>query len=176
MPRAVSVLRAGSPRHGDIADVLILDHEQRRSLTGAMRGLKGVDVDIACELGRLRHDDCLVLDDGRLVEIVARPEPLLELRADNTAGLARLAWQIGDRHIPAELHARRVRIRRNPLAEQWLLSLGIKSVAIEAPFEPESGAYAALMSQERDHAHAVHRHGEDCSHSHGHGPLDRSAS
>ena len=92
---------------------------------------------------RLRTDDALVLDDGRLVEVVAEPEPLIEVRADDLPALARLAWHLGDRHVPIQVLERRLRLRRDPAIEALLQSLGAKVVAIEAPFEPEGGAYAA---------------------------------
>ena len=148
MLRAVAILRAGQKRAGAIADTLLLDYDQRRAPDGILTGLKGTQVEIAiAQSESLATDDCLILEDGRLIEIVARPEPLLEVRAADVAGMARLAWHLGDRHIPAELHERRLRVRRDAATEKLLASLvtslGAKVTAIEAPFEPEGGAYAA---------------------------------
>ena len=145
MARAVRVIAAGEPRDGEIVDTLILDFAQRQAPTGTFTGLRGRQFEIPRMTRRLMHEDCLVLDDGSLVEILASPEPLIELRAASTAALARLAWQIGDRHIPAELHARRLRLRRDAAVEEWLRSIGAQPVAIEAPFEPECGAYAGHL-------------------------------
>jgi urease accessory protein len=159
MSRAIAILRAGQTRNGDVIDTLLLDYEQRRALAGALTGLKGTPVEIALPDARLATDDCLILEDGTLVEVVARPEPLIEARAANVADMARLAWHLGDRHIPAELHERRLRVRRDPAVEKLLESLGAKLLAIEAPFEPEGGAYAGG-------GHDHHHHG---AHGHGHG-------
>lgn len=168
MPRALAILRAGQPRSGAIADTLLLDYDQRRTPDGVLTGLKGTQVQIAIAKSEsLATDDCLVLDDGRLIEIVARPEPLLEVRAPDVAGLARLAWHLGDRHILAELHERRLRVRRDPAAEKLLASLDAKVTPIEAPFEPEGGAYSSGQHGAHDHHHhGAHDHCDHHDHDH----------
>jgi urease accessory protein len=121
---------------------------------------------------RLRTDDALVLDDGGLVEIVAEPEPLIEARAADLPALARLAWHLGDRHVLVQILERRLRLKADPAIEALLQSLGAKVVAINAPFEPEGGAYdQAVGDQGHDHDHHHHDHGhshDHHAHSHGH--------
>ncbi len=90
---------------------------------------------------RLHQDECLVLDDGGLIEIVARPEPLIEIRAADSTALARIAWLLGDHHIAAELSERRLRVRRTASVIALLQNQAAKLREIEAPFEPEGGAY-----------------------------------
>jgi len=167
MPRALAILRAGQKRSGEIVDTLLLDYDQRRAPGGVLTGLKGTQIAFAmANAPTLATDDCLVLDDGTLAEIVARPEPLLEVRAADAASMARLAWHLGDRHIPAELHERRLRVRRDPATEKLLNtlanSLGVKMLTIEAPFEPEGGAYAG------GHHHGAHDHHHHGHHDHDH--------
>lgn len=163
MPRAIAILRAGQTRSGAIADTLLLDYDQRRAPGGILTGLKGTQVEIAiAQSESLATDDCLVLNDGRLIEIVARPEPLLEVRAADAAAMARLAWHLGDRHIPAELHERRLRVRHDAAIEKLLASLDAKATPIEAPFEPEGGAYSVGQGH---HHHGAHGH---CHHHHDH--------
>jgi len=167
MPRALAILRAGQKRSGEIVDTLLLDYDQRRAPGGVLTGLKGTHVEFAmANAPTLATDDCLVLEDGTLAEIVARPEPLLEVRAADAASMARLAWHLGDRHIPAELHERRLRVRRDPATEKLLNtlanSLGVKMLTIEAPFEPEGGAYAG------GHHHGAHDHHHHGHHDHDH--------
>jgi urease accessory protein len=125
-----------------VRDTLILDYEQRKNPAGAISALRGTTIEIALPRGiALRHDDLLLLDDGGIVEIVARPEALTEIRAENITLLARAAWLLGDHHIPAELRERRLRVRRGPSVAALLTPLGLKLANIEAPFEPEGGAY-----------------------------------
>jgi urease accessory protein len=167
MSRAIAILRAGQTRNGDVIDTLLLDYEQRRAPAGVLTGLKGTPVEIALTDARLATDDCLILEDGTLVEIVARPEPLIEVRAATIADMARLAWHLGDRHIPAELHERRLRVRRDAATGKLLNALasilGAKVLLIEAPFEPEGGAY----SGGHHHHHGAHGH-DHGDHGHDH--------
>jgi urease accessory protein len=124
-------------------------------------GVKGGKFEIALATpARLHTDDALLLDDGCLVEVVAAPEPLIEARAGDIAGLARLAWHLGDRHVPVQMLVNRIRARREPAIEALLVSLGAKLATIEAPFEPEGGAYAATHAHDHDHGHA-HGHHHD---------------
>jgi urease accessory protein len=169
MPRAIRILSAADRRADPAIDTLILSYAQRQAQKGFVFGVKGtcVEFDFA-EPVRLRTDDALLLDDGRTVEIVAEPEPLIEMRAADVTALARLAWRLGDRHVPVQVLERRLRARRDGTIEALLAGWGVKAVAIDAPFEPEGGAYAAQPGEHHhDHAHH-HDHGHDHAHEHGH--------
>ena len=142
MARVVSVLAAEHAEGRTATDTLILDHEQRRRPRGTFKALRGTTMEIALPQGkRLRSGDVLQLDDGSLIEIVAKPELLLEVRASDPSALARLAWLLGDHHIPVEIHERRLRLHRSDTARALLQPLGARLIDIEAPFEPEGGAY-----------------------------------
>ena len=174
MPRATRVLHAAERRDTPAVDTLILSYAQRQAQKGFLFGVKGtcVELDFA-EMVRLRTDDALVLDDGGLVEIVAEPEPLIEARAADLASLARLAWHLGDRHVPIQVLERRLRLKRDPAVETLLQSLGAKVVAIDAPFEPEGGAYAAPVGDHHHHDHD-HHHGHDHHHDNHHHDHDHT--
>lgn len=177
MPRAIRVLSAAERSDKAAIDTLILPHAQRQAHKGFVFGIKGtcVEFDFA-DAVRLRTDDALEMDDGALVEVVAEPEPLLEARAAGLPELARLAWHLGDRHVPIQVLERRLRIKRDPEIERLLRALGAKVTAIEAPFEPEGGAYDG---EPHDHSHGHHHydhshhghdhvHDEHCGHDHSH--------
>src|SRR3954467_2880779 len=167
MPRATRVLRVAERQDIAVIHTLILSHAQRRAQKGFLFGVKGtcVELDFA-EAVRLRTDDALVLDDGGLVEVVAEPEPLVEVRAADLPSLARLAWHLGDRHVAGQIFERKIRLKRDPAIEAMLASLGAKVAVIEAPFEPEGGAYeAAAGGHHHDHGHEHHHHDD---HAHGH--------
>ena len=116
MPRAIRVLAAGELRP-TIVDTLLLTAEQRRMQRGFLFGGKGTCVELDFpEALALRTDDVLLLDDGSAVEVVAEVEPLLEVRAEFPV-LARLAWMLGDRHVPVEIMPNRLRLRRDPALE-----------------------------------------------------------
>ena len=175
MPRATSIQTAVQRNGGNVIDTLILPHAQRQVKQGFVFGVKGtcVEIDFA-EPARLRTDDALVLDTGELVEVVAEAEPLIEVRAPDLAALARLAWHLGDRHVPVQILERRLRLARDPAIETLLQSLGAKVAMIDAPFEPEGGAYEAAQAHghshdHHDHGHSHDHHGHDHKHDHYHG-------
>ena len=169
MPRATRVVTAAERKDAPIADTLILPHAQRQAQKGFLFGIKGtcVELDFA-EPVRLRTDDALVLDDGGLVEVVAEPEPLVEVRAADLPSLARLAWHLGDRHVPVQVFERKLRLKRDPAIEAMLASLGAKVTVIEAPFEPEGGAYESVADGHHHHEHGHDHHHHDHGHDHGH--------
>ncbi|MFZ0844653.1 MAG: urease accessory protein UreE [Pseudolabrys sp.] len=163
MTRASSIIGAGH-RHGrPVVDTVILDYAKRSAQTATVACVKGgtIEIDLHQPM-RLRTDDLLVLEDGSLVEVVAAPEALIEARAADVAGLSRLAWHLGDRHVPVQVLPNRIRTLREPAIEALLESLGAKIRIIQAPFEPEGGAYASSHGQ--DHGHHDHPHGHHHDH------------
>ncbi len=159
MKRAIAVLPAANGTSPKAIDTLLLDYAQRQMPQGVYTALRGTQVEMDLpQPVRLCTDDCLILDDDSLVEIVARPEPLYEVRAGNPSDLARIAWMLGDRHMPVDISERRLRVRRDPAIETLLSNAAVKIVAIDAPFEPEGGAYARATTQGPAHDH-------ECAHS-----------
>lgn len=107
----------------------------------------------------LADGDALRCEDGSYIRVVAAPEKLLELAcADNTA-LARLAWHLGNRHLPVQVAGERLRIRDDHVIADMAARLGATLRRIEAPFDPEAGAYAPGAA----HGHAQH-HDDDHGH------------
>jgi len=142
MKRAIAALPGGTASDLPCVDTLLLDYEQRQRPEGRHAGLRGTQIVIALpQPVALRTDDRLVLDDDTLVEIVARPEPLYEVRAGNPSELARIAWMLGDRHLAVDISERRLRVRRDPVIATLLSTAAVRILAIDAPFEPEGGAY-----------------------------------
>ena len=79
---------------------------------------------------------------GGVVRVVRRPEPLLEIHAHDEGELVRIAWHLGNRHLPVQLLGDRIRIRADHVIQDMVEGLGGHVDAIEAPFDPEAGAYA----------------------------------
>lgn len=174
MPRATTIIAAHDARGLAAADSVLLDHSQRAGGTLSVVTVKGQTLNFAFQ-GRLRHDDVIALDDGSHVEVVARPESLLEARAADVSALARIAWHLGDRHIAVQLLPNRIRALREPATEELLKALGAKVVTIDAPFEPEGGAYEVpqdhLHGHDHDHRHGHEHHGHH-HHAHDHHSHD----
>ncbi|MFN0190518.1 MAG: urease accessory protein UreE [Aestuariivirga sp.] len=86
--------------------------------------------------------DCLILEDGRLVQIKASDEELLEVTARDAAHLTQLAWHIGNRHLEAQIEKTRILIRRDHVISKMLEQFGATVKEVREPFTPEHGAYA----------------------------------
>jgi urease accessory protein len=143
--RAATVLRAGGFRAADAIDRVVLDADERyrrRVVLTAEGGLKFL-LDLA-EATPLRDGDGLLLDDGAIVAVAAKPEPLVEISAGSAPGaatLVRLAWHLGNRHTEVQIAGDRLRMRRDHVLEKMLTGVGAELTPVEAPFEPERGAY-----------------------------------
>ena len=170
MLRAEKVIPAGH-WSGAPADTVVLDFDARYRRRVTMTGVGGLEflLDLS-EATMLRGGDGLRLEDGRVVEVVAEPEPLAEIRAADPLALTRVAWHFGNRHLPTEITPKALRIRRDPVIEAMAEGLGARVIALEAPFNPEGGAYAkaedgaatrttTIMITDHDHDHgSVHAH------------------
>jgi urease accessory protein len=174
MLRATAVQAAGSWK-SEPCDSVVLEFDERHRRRVAMTGVRGLDflLDLP-EAVTLRSGDGLTLDDGRIVEVVAAPEALAEIRAADAAALTRLAWHLGNRHLPTELLRAKLRVRRDSVIEEMIKGLGGLVTHIEAPFNPEGGAYVsgpAAHDHGHDHDHHGHdHHHHDHDHDHVHGP------
>lgn len=150
--RATSI-KAAATWSGEPADRVVLDYDDRHRRRVSMRGKKGIPflLDLPHAAG-LHGGDALVLEDGRLIEVIAAAEPLLEVRCADTLQSVRLAWHLGNRHVPTQMLGARLRVRRDHVIAEMAIKLGAEVVEIEAPFDPERGAYA-------DHHQDAHNHG-----------------
>ena len=151
------------------ADTVVLDFDDRHRRRMAMTGTRGLEFLLDLENAVvLRGGDALVLEDGRLVEVVAAPEPLIEIRGTDPHHLVRVAWHLGNRHLPTQIMPKGLRIRRDHVIEAMVKGLGARVIEIEAPFDPEGGAYAggghAHAGEGDPHQHAAH---DQASHDHG---------
>jgi urease accessory protein len=154
------------------ADTVVLDFDDRHRRRMAMTGTRGLEFLLDLENAvALRGGDALVLEDGRLVEVVAAAEPLVEIRGADPHHLIRVAWHLGNRHLPTQIMPKGLRIRRDHVIEAMVKGLGARIVEIEAPFDPEGGAYAGTGHghAHEDHAHHQSHEGHDHDHAHDHG-------
>jgi urease accessory protein len=129
--------------------VLDADERHRRRIT--LAGERGTDflLDLP-HATALKDGDGLVLDDGSIVRVAGKPEALVEVSAAGPHELARLAWHVGNRHTDVQIVGDKLRIRRDHVLEEMLRGLGARLAPIEAPFDPEQGAYG---HHHHDHGH-----------------------
>ena len=151
MRRACEIRTAGSWNAATAIDRVVLDanerHRRRIALTGERGTVFLLDLPQATAL---KDGDGLVLEDGAIVRVAGKAEPLLEITAANPQELARLAWHIGNRHTEVQVVGDTLRIRRDHVLENMLRRLGVRLTSIEAPFEPEHGAYGHGQQHHHD--------------------------
>ena len=97
-----------------------------------------------------------MLADGGVIRVVARPEALLEIHAHDPAELVRIAWHLGNRHLPVQLLGTHIRIRADHVIAEMVRQLGGHISEIAAPFDPEAGAYAGGHGHHHEHHHDEH--------------------
>ena len=134
---------------------LILPFEQRQKSRLRARLENGEEVALILARGRvLRGGDRVAATDGREVEIVAAPEKLLHIES---AELARVAYHLGNRHVPLQVGPGFLRIAEDHVLEEMARKLGARVSHVEAPFEPEAGAYGH-QHDEMGHGGKIHDH------------------
>ena len=124
----------------EIDRVLIeYDLRHRRRFLLRTEGARDLLLDLPRAV-QLRQDDGLVLEDGRVVRVCARPEPVLRFLADPHL-LLRLAWHLGNRHLPVQVEPDALVIRADHVIGAMAEGLGATVITCDAPFDPEPGAY-----------------------------------
>lgn len=167
------------------AGCLALPFEKRQKTRHRAALASGEEVAIALPRGEvLRGGDLVVASDGRVFEVVAEPERLLHVECAGPVELARAAYHLGNRHVPVQVGEGFLRLAADHVLEEMLRGLGATVSAVEAPFEPEAGAYSAGhhhagpgegpariheygTPENAGHDHEPpHEHGPGCGHSH----------
>jgi len=134
---------------------LVLAFDQRQKSRGLARLDSGEEVAMTLPRGTvLRGGDLVVASDGRVMEVVSPPEPLLHVACDSPEALARAAYHLGNRHVPVQVGEGWLRLAVDHVLRVMLEGLGARVASVEAPFEPEAGAYG------RHH----HQHDNDSGH------------
>ena len=156
--RSETILPAGTWEKSESSDHVLIDFDRRHRRRILLQTASGKDLllDLPHAI-RLRHGDAIQTTEGKLIRVEARPEPLAEIHAHSDADLVRIAWHLGNRHLPVQLRGDRILIRQDHVIEAMIDQLGGHIDHIEAPFDPEAGAYAG------GHQHA---HDDDDDHHH----------
>jgi urease accessory protein len=159
--------------------------------------LSGEEIGVDLPRGALlRHGDRLKLADGRVVAIEAAPERLIEVHAHDALALARIAYHVGNRHVPIQIGDGWLRLLPDHVLQAMIERLGGHVHEVDEGFQPESGAYGhSHVHHAHDdqghggrihvfdprhehehghghghgHGHTVHEHGPGCGHEHPHG-------
>lgn len=140
---ATAVLEAGSwPAESEI-DQVLLNHDLRHRRRILLRTESGREMLLELKQAtHLRQGDGLAVLGG-VVRVCARPEALLSITAPDAHLLLRLAWHLGNRHLPVQILPAELRIRADHVIAEMVTGLGGSATPLETPFDPESGAYDA---------------------------------
>ncbi len=152
MIRAQTVRPVGTWHPTGTEDSVLLDHDgrHRRRVTLRSHGGREFLLDLA-EAVRLRDGDGLGLETGETIVVRAQAEPLLDISAESAAAMVRIAWHLGNRHLPVQLIGDHLRIRADHVIAEMVTQLGGHVAPVEAPFDPEAGAYAGGHHHHHDH-------------------------
>ena len=125
------------------SDIVELDYEQRYRRRIQMQTTSGKTflLDLP-QAARLSDGDGLALSDGSTVLVRAKPERVIDVHTNDASNLVRIAWHLGNRHLPTQILSNSVRIRYDHVILEMLQGLGSDTEVHDAPFHPERGAYA----------------------------------
>ncbi|MFT4065210.1 urease accessory protein UreE [Paraburkholderia sp.] len=166
------------------APTLTLAFDERRRSRLAATLDNGEEIALLLPRGTvLRDGDVLVADDGGLVRIVAKPEAVLLVRANDALTLTRAAYHLGNRHTPVEVGTDYLKLEYDPVLADMLARIGATVEQVSLPFQPEAGAYGGghkhghdetfaedyALAQQVFGEHHGHEHAGSHSHEHDHG-------
>lgn len=143
--------------HGDAVATLTLPLEKRIRSRLRVTLDDGAEAGVFLERGQVLHEgDLLASVDGVIVKIRAAAEPVSEVRCDDPLLLARACYHLGNRHMPVQIGACLLRYQHDHVLDDMLRGLGLEPIFVQAPFEPEPGAYGGSAQghgHSHDHAH-----------------------
>lgn len=131
---------------------LTFDQRERSRLRATLAS--GEEIGIQLKVGTmLSHRDKLALHDGRIVEVIAADELLHEVRAASLKQLARIAYHVGNRHVPLQVENDHLLMLPDHVLRAMVEGLGGTVTEVRRGFQPESGAYG--------HSHVHHSHDDE---------------
>ena len=133
---------------------LTLDFDARHRRRIRLTADHGEDVLLDLpETVAMADGDGLRLDDGRWLKIQAASEDVVEVRHKDPVQLMRLAWHLGNRHLPTEIRGNHLLIRPDHVIEDMLRGFGADLQKVRESFQPEGGAYGHRHKHHEDHHH-----------------------
>jgi urease accessory protein len=157
MHRASIYLPAGHWPQEKAAGSLTLDFDERHRRRFRLTADQGDDILLDLPQAIAMADgDGLQLEDGRWLKVQAAAEELVEIRHQDPIQLMRLAWHLGNRHLPTEIRDRVLLIRPDHVIEDMLCGFGADLKKVHAAFQPEGGAYG--HGHHHKHHHGEHPH------------------
>jgi urease accessory protein len=135
--------RLANPVEDKVYDTLSLDAEARSRPRQHLALDKGDPCYLRLPRGTVLQDgDYLVSENEEtMVRVVAKPEPVITVKANQTENLVKAAYHLGNRHVSLEIASDYLRFSPDPVLEDMLKQMGLRVIQEVAPFFPEVGAY-----------------------------------
>lgn len=150
------LIESHAPADAVAMERLSLSFELRCKTRLRTRLETGEEVGLFLERGGiLRAGDKLLGSDGRVVEVAAAIEAVMEARTDDPVLLAKAAYHLGNRHVPVQVKEGILRFGRDHVLGEMVRGLGLEVSETEAPFDPESGAYGGHGGHAHPHGHSA---------------------
>ncbi|AWM87729.1 urease accessory protein UreE [Microvirga sp. 17 mud 1-3] len=168
MPRATTLVRKPAVKSDRVVDTIVLDQAARSRRHAHLKAEAGTEIHLDLDMETVINDgDALRLEDGRLVQVKAAAEDLLEVRAENPLRLMRLAWHLGSQHGLAEITADALYVENTPALAELARGQGCVATPVKRAFRPEQSAHHCDHDHHHHHGHDHHDHGHAHDH-HGH--------
>lgn len=152
-----------------IADVVALSFDLRQKSRLRVTLQSGIEAALYMQRGTiLRGGDFLQADSGEIIEVVAADQSVMKVTATTSNALTRAAYHLGNRHVPLEIGDGWLKLETDSVLKDMLLGLGVEVEELQAPFEPESGAYAGGGHHHHHDHDDAHSHDHVHPHQHGH--------
>lgn len=134
--------RLTAPPKTAVALTLALTADDRTRSRYRYDSIEGQPVYLQLPRGTiLRDGDLLQSEDGLVVRVIAKPEPVLTVRAETVLHLLQAAYHLGNRHVPLEITPTYLRLSPDPVLRNLLEHRGLQLTEEVQPFQPETGAY-----------------------------------
>lgn len=142
---------------------LDFDTRQRSRFKAKTQHQETIGVDLP-RTETIKNGSVLADSQGKLIQVMAAKQSLIEVTADNSFDLIKGAYHLGNRHVPLMITPKALYFEPDHVLEAMLNQLALYTQAVQAPFEPETGAY---KGDHGGHSHS-HDHGHTHNHSHDH--------
>lgn len=150
-----------SAKDAEIAATLVLDYDQRQKCRMRVTTECGLEIGVFLPRGEsLLDQDVLKTTDGKLIRVQAALEALSEVLCEDTWMLARAAYHLGNRHVPLQVLPGVLRYQTDYVLDDMVKQLGLNVMQVQAPFQPEKGAYHSHAGGGHSHGSGKHAHGQ----------------
>jgi urease accessory protein len=175
MLRATTIVRKPAVKPERVIDTAWLDHNAREGQEVAVKSHGGLEFTLSLNQAALSDGDAVKLEDGRLIEVRAAPQPLIEIRAESPLRLLRFAWHLGQRHALAEFKPEAIYLEDDPTLGELARGQGCRVTQVLRPFHPERADDHLCDHHDHGSHHHDHHHGPSHEHAgHDHGPSGGS--